>query len=591
MAGSIILILVLGVICLVIFTERSLVGGLAHGGRRFLDRASSEAEDLHERMQQRSAEDAERRKYIREERREQARQRRDERREREEERRELARQEAERRELEEEQREDARILRMERKVSGVMLNTQLREDEEPTYPEELDELPEEEITEGTQIADAEETSNVRRTIFIPEGDISDDMHEIRYVGSSQEEDETEVMVEPEPVEENSWPVVQSYEEAEDFIPDYVSSQRSKKATVQQEPHETEPELPVIEPEPFSLEPEATVQQEPHETEPALPVIEPEPVSAEPETPVVESEPVETGKVRAVLADVPVHSETAGEEHHTAADYTEEGYRLHTTDYIGAETKEDSAQEQAAVSVRNPVQKDTPGKLPVAPHPYIYPPTDLLKKGRSAKGDSATALRETAAKLQETLETFNVHAAVTDISQGPSVTRYELQPEAGVKVRKIVDLADDIKMHLAATDIRIEAPIPGKSAVGIEVPNKENTPVALRELIESDEFRNAESHLSVAIGKDIAGKIVVTDIGKMPHLLIAGATGSGKSVCINSIIMSILFRAKPEEVKLLLVDPKVVELGVYNGLPHLAIPVVSDPKKAAGALGWAVTEML
>jgi len=180
--------------------------------------------------------------------------------------------------------------------------------------------------------------------------------------------------------------------------------------------------------------------------------------------------------------------------------------------------------------------------------------------------------------------------VTNISCGPAVTRYEIQPEMGVKVSKIVGLADDIKLNLAAADIRIEAPIPGKAAVGIEVPNKENVTVSFRELIESKEFKESKSKVTFAVGKDISGKTMVTDIAKMPHLLIAGATGSGKSVCINTIIMSILYKADPQEVKLLMIDPKVVELSVYNGIPHLMIPVVTDPKKASGALQWAVAEM-
>ena len=180
--------------------------------------------------------------------------------------------------------------------------------------------------------------------------------------------------------------------------------------------------------------------------------------------------------------------------------------------------------------------------------------------------------------------------VTNASCGPSVTRYELQPEQGVKVSRIVGLADDIKLNLAVADLRIEAPIPGKAAVGIEVPNSENTAVMLRDLLESKEFQSSSSPISFAVGKDISGKVVVSDIAKMPHLLVAGATGSGKSVCINTLIMSIIYKADPDEVKLILVDPKVVELSVYNGIPHLMIPVVTDPKKAAGALNWAVAEM-
>lgn len=224
-------------------------------------------------------------------------------------------------------------------------------------------------------------------------------------------------------------------------------------------------------------------------------------------------------------------------------------------------------------------------------PYVFPAVDLLKApDRGKTGDSQAHLRETAAKLEQTLNVFGVNAKVNNISCGPAVTRFEITPEPGVKVSKIVNLADDIKLNLAAADIRIEAPIPGKAAVGIEVPNSQSVAVSFRELVESEEFKNAKSKITFAVGKDIAGKVKVTDIAKMPHLLIAGATGSGKSVCINTIIMSILYKAKPDEVKLIMIDPKVVELSVYNGIPHLMIPVVTDPKKAAGALNWAVSEM-
>jgi len=223
--------------------------------------------------------------------------------------------------------------------------------------------------------------------------------------------------------------------------------------------------------------------------------------------------------------------------------------------------------------------------------YKFPPMSLLKRGKQTKGGTSDKdLRETAQKLQETLHNFGVNVTITNVSCGPTVTRYELQPEQGVKVSKIVNLADDIKLNLATADIRIEAPIPGKAAVGIEVPNKENSAVMLRDLLQSPEFQNAKSKLAFAAGKDIAGKPVITDIAKMPHLLIAGATGSGKSVCINTLIMSVLYKAQPDQVKMIMIDPKVVELSVYNGIPHLLIPVVTDPKKAAGALNWAVAEM-
>ena len=223
--------------------------------------------------------------------------------------------------------------------------------------------------------------------------------------------------------------------------------------------------------------------------------------------------------------------------------------------------------------------------------YEYPPVELLSKGskKAIKG-GARALTDVATKLQKTLYSFGVQAKVENVSVGPAITRYELKPAEGVRVSKIANLADDIALNLAAETIRIEAPIPGKQAVGIEVPNKEKEMVNLREVVESEEFENSKSKLSVALGKDVAGQIIIADIAKMPHALIAGATGSGKSVCINTIITSIIYKAKPSEVKLVMVDPKVVELSVYNGIPHLLIPVVTDPKKAAGALAWAVQEM-
>ena len=223
--------------------------------------------------------------------------------------------------------------------------------------------------------------------------------------------------------------------------------------------------------------------------------------------------------------------------------------------------------------------------------YEYPPIELLgKSAKKALKGGAKVLTDTATKLQKTLYSFGVSAKVENVSVGPAITRYELRPAEGVRVSKIANLADDIALNLAAETIRIEAPIPGKQAVGIEVPNKEKEAVHLREVLESPEFQENDSKLTVALGKDVAGNTQLADIAKMPHVLIAGSTGSGKSVCINTIITSIIFHAKPSEVKLVMVDPKVVELSVYNGIPHLLIPVVTDPKKAAGALAWAVQEM-
>ena len=217
---------------------------------------------------------------------------------------------------------------------------------------------------------------------------------------------------------------------------------------------------------------------------------------------------------------------------------------------------------------------------------------LLKQPvNAANTDVSGELRANADRLVDTLKSFGVETRIIDICRGPSVTRYELQPSAGVKISKITNLADDIALNLAAGGVRIEAPIPNKPAVGIEVPNKKTDIVTLREIVDSPEFERAKSKLTFAVGRDIAGNVTLADIAKMPHMLIAGSTGSGKSVCINSMIISLIYKSSPDDVRLLMIDPKVVELGVYNGIPHLLVPVVTDPRKAAGALGWAVTEML
>lgn len=271
-----------------------------------------------------------------------------------------------------------------------------------------------------------------------------------------------------------------------------------------------------------------------------------------------------------MQDVPVHTE-----------------RENTASELNA-VQEDEPEEQTEERTKEQT-KEQPEE-PVKKREYQFPPVSLLRPGAGSRADSDDELRSTAQTLQTTLRNFGVNVTITDISQGPSVTRYEMLPEMGVKVSKIVSLADDIKLALAATDIRIEAPIPGKSAIGIEVPNREAQPVALRDIVDTEEFRSQKSRLAFAVGKDIAGKPVYGDIAKMPHVLIAGATGSGKSVCINTIIMSILFHAKPDEVKLIMIDPKVVELSVYNSIPHLLIPVVTNPQKAAAALNWGVAEM-
>lgn len=334
-----------------------------------------------------------------------------------------------------------------------------------------------------------------------------------------------------------------YQEMRDVLDEISSVQAEEEDWIETDPSE---------PEPFKLEPFSVEQIEPESFEPET--VEPESFESES----MELEPEEVWE-EAVLPEVPRK--------------------------VSAEKKEPEAQYEKQI------EKQLENK-PEEKKEYVFPPLTLLKKGEgNHSGFSEQEYKETAIKLQQTLQNFGVGVTVTNISCGPTVTRYELHPEQGVKVSKIVALADDIKLNLAAADIRIEAPIPGKAAVGIEVPNKENSTVLLRDLLESDTFKRHDSRLAFAVGKDIGGQTVVSDIAKMPHLLIAGATGSGKSVCINTLIMSVIYKAKPDEVKLIMIDPKVVELSVYNGIPHLLIPVVTDPKKASGALNWAVAEMM
>lgn len=265
----------------------------------------------------------------------------------------------------------------------------------------------------------------------------------------------------------------------------------------------------------------------------------------------------------------------------------------TADVDELEDTEEGEKQEITPKETEPIPEEEVAAEPIEEEiPYVFPPIELLGEDpKSGGGDSKAEMLANAKKLESTLKSFGVDAKVIQINRGPTVTRYELSPSQGVKVSKIVNLADDIALNLAASGIRIEAPIPGKAAVGIEVPNRETQSVYLRTVLDSDAFHNHGSKLAFALGEDIAGNPVVTDIGKMPHLLIAGATGSGKSVCINTLITSILYKADPKDVKLLLVDPKVVELSVYNGIPHLLIPVVTDPKKASAALNWAVREML
>ncbi len=407
LVGTVLLIFVLGIICLVIVTEKSFIGGVAAGGRKVYERSVEDAAYRRERAAARREAASERRKREEEERR-----------------------------LRKEEREDEKLLRMDKKVSGVMLDTALGREPEKTAGEKQ---------------------------------ARDDIHEITV---NFEEDEPEEM---------------PAKEKERHSCHYIEQESDELSEIHME-EESEEEI-------------------------------------RPSKPMASHQP----------------------------------------------------------QMGNQIKKK--------PDRYRFPSVELLDRRQSKKGkDPDRELRETAEQLEQILRNFGVKVSVTQYSRGPSVTRYELQPEQGVKVSRIVGLADDIKLNLAATDIRIEAPIPGKAAVGIEVPNKENTAVPFRDLVESSEFSKFPANLIFTVGKDIGGKAVYADIAKMPHLLIAGATGSGKSVCINTIIMGILFKASPEDVKMIMIDPKVVELSVYNGIPHLLIPVVTDPKKAAAALHWGVAEM-
>lgn len=440
--GTVLVVIILTLISIVLLTEKSIVNSMKNGGRRVAELSREDAERRREqaRMRQLDAEEERSRKE------------------------ELRAKREEERRLKAEEKENEKILRMDKKVSGVMADTSLTPSQEKKIRDDIHEI---------TINDEQD--------FVEEQNVID-FSKVNIRGAAQ----------PEEVYEAYEPEVEPVQEP-DFQP------RIHSAHIEQQGA-------------------SGIRQN------IRPVATPKPEAA--------------------------HKKT------TENSITEE--------ISGAEKK-------------------TPKK-------YIFPPLSRLQKGKGGGGDSARELKDTALRLQQTLNTFGVKVTITDISQGPAVTRYELQPEQGVKVSKIVGLADDIKLNLAATDIRIEAPIPGKAAIGIEVPNKENSAVALRDLLESKEFKEFPSNIAFAVGKDISGQVVVADIAKMPHMLIAGATGSGKSVCINTLIMSILYKAHPDDVKLIMVDPKVVELSVYNGIPHLLIPVVTDPKKAAAALHWGVSEM-
>jgi S-DNA-T family DNA segregation ATPase FtsK/SpoIIIE len=517
LVGTVLLILVLGIAAIVVFTQQSFVGGLKKGGRRLIEKTREEADNYRDYAERRREKMEQRRAEIEENRR-----------------------------LAIEQKEDEKILRMEKKVSGVMMDTELaKEDEEEKKKNEI----------RVHTAEKEEDKN----LFIPDEDeFHDDIHEITLKNH----------------------IIETNEE-----PDGQRVIKTESYTAKPENHISKTESNASRPERFDTEDviDENVTEGSFDEDKEAPALTRLVARATAEF--EEEDP---------LPDVPVHAEHLGNGMNG-------DYKIHAQDHIsmskGADTSINGAAPVTANLGPGPHTTNPAMEKAIEKHQkavkkkYVFPPISLLKEGTKNKNtDSARQLKETAYKLQTVLETFGVKVTVTDISQGPAVTRFELQPEAGVRVNKIVGLADDIKMNLAASDIRIEAPIPGKAAVGIEVPNKENQAVALRDLFESDEYKNFNSRLAFAVGKDIAGKTVVTDIGKMPHLLIAGATGSGKSVCINTIIMSLIYKADPKDVQMIMIDPKIVELSVYNGIPHLMIPVVTDPKKAAAALNWAVAEM-
>ncbi len=352
----------------------------------------------------------------------------------------------------------------------------------------------------------------------------------------------------------------------------------------------------IDPSVFDVEDEVESDAPPFDVTPSSgrESIKPLPLTGAQELDFLESDEIDLSRIfvepNSGLSDtVPDPQSVSGEEIVTSAeiDLMVEKSRLALEPIMTEVYGEDDPSDDTYLSVSRGQTKAEPIKVP----DYIFPPISLLHFDTStASSDMSAEIQQTATKLVETLRSFNVRTKIINVSRGPTITRYELQPEVGTKVRSIVNLVDDIALHLATSGVRIEAPIPGKEAVGIEVPNRTTSTVYIRELLEENAFKSSQSKVTTTLGMDVAGAPVYLDIAKMPHLLIAGTTGSGKSVCINSLIISMLYKARPDEVKFIMIDPKKVELNVYNGIPHLLVPVVSDPKKAAGALHWAVTEM-
>ena len=537
MVGAVLLVIVLAIICLVVITEKSFVSGVRVGGRKVYESAREETRVRKERAQKRKEE------------------------------LEARREEEYRLREEEKARKDAeKILRMDKRVSGVMIDTTLA-GQNGGPAEELPARTRNDIHEITvEDLAAEKKEAVK---VAPKADNIIDFDRIQiHTASQMTLEENDKFGEGMPAETapEPDPLAQTYRNSDVFsdmkevspIHITVKPAGEARSTIfdAQLPDKEEPAGGEL----YDQVPEQEILpwEEPDSGEPLL----------------------QEAMAPAAGMERPKASLPEGRDRFAGG----KAPGVYDTGKPAGQAAMDEMRKEGAAAV-------THTEAPKKERPYHFPPLSLLQKpGSKNTGDGVKELKNTAAKLQQTLATFGVKVTITDISQGPSVTRYELQPEQGVKVSKILGLADDIKLNLAAMDIRIEAPIPGKAAIGIEVPNKENTMVALRELMESKEFCDFPSKLSFAVGKDIGGKVVVSDIAKMPHMLIAGSTGSGKSVCINTLIMSILYKARPDEVKLILVDPKVVELSVYNGIPHLLIPVVTDPKQASAALHWGVAEM-
>ena len=537
MVGAVLLVIVLAIICLVVITEKSFVSGVKVGGRKVYESAREETRVRKERAQKRKEE------------------------------LEARREEEYRLREEEKARKDAeKILRMDKRVSGVMIDTTLA-GQNGGPAEELPARTRNDIHEITvEDLAAEKKEAVK---VAPKADNIIDFDRIQiHTASQMTLEENDKFGEGMPAETapEPDPLAQTYRNSDVFSDMKEVSPIHITVKPAGEARSTIFDAPL----PDKEEPAGGELYDQVPEQEILPWEEPD--SGEPL--------LQEAMAPAAGMERPKASLPEGRDRFAGG----KAPGVYDTGKPAGQAAMDEMRKEGAAAV-------THTEAPKKERPYHFPPLSLLQKpGSKNTGDGVKELKNTAAKLQQTLATFGVKVTITDISQGPSVTRYELQPEQGVKVSKILGLADDIKLNLAAMDIRIEAPIPGKAAIGIEVPNKENTMVALRELMESKEFRDFPSKLSFAVGKDIGGKVVVSDIAKMPHMLIAGSTGSGKSVCINTLIMSILYKARPDEVKLILVDPKVVELSVYNGIPHLLIPVVTDPKQASAALHWGVAEM-